>query len=72
MNIISSQKQPELVLTFNWDGTVEKEAIGFQGKGCTAMTDFIEKALGARNEKKRFKPEYLRQEPPNQNKRLIA
>jgi hypothetical protein len=59
--------QPELVLTFNWDGTVSKEAIGFQGKGCTAMTDFIEKALNAKDEKKRFKPEYLRQNKGNTN-----
>lgn len=60
-------QQPELVLTFNWDGTVEKEAIGFQGKNCTAMTDFIEKALKAKNENKRFKSEYLRQNKGNEN-----
>jgi phage-related tail protein len=64
---MNQQQQPELVLTFNWDGSVSKEAIGFQGKGCTAMTDFIEKALSAKDEKKRFKPEYLRQNKGNTN-----
>lgn len=62
MNITKGQ---EVVLTFNWDGTVEKEAIGFEGKSCTELTAFIEKALGAKNEKKRFKPEYLRQNKQN-------
>ena len=53
---------PEVILTFEWDGkTVNKEAIGFDGKTCTEQTDFIEKALGAGNQKRRFKPEYLRQ-----------
>lgn len=53
---------PELVLTFEWDGkTVHKEAIGFEGKNCSAETDFIEAALSAKNQKKRYKPEYYRQ-----------
>jgi hypothetical protein len=53
---------PEVILTFEWDGkTVNKEAIGFDGKTCIEQTDFIEKALGAVNQKRRFKPEYLRQ-----------
>ena len=50
-----------VILTFNWDGTVEKEAIGFEGKSCSEQTDFLEKALGAKNQNKRFKPEYLHQ-----------
>jgi hypothetical protein len=60
------KKEAELILTFNWDGTVEKETVGFEGKGCTAATDFIEKALSAKNEKKRMKPEYLRQNKSNE------
>ena len=52
----------EVILTFEWDGkTVSKEAVGFKGKSCTEKTDFIEKALSAQNQKKRFKPEYLQQ-----------
>jgi hypothetical protein len=53
---------PEVILTFEWDGkTVNKDAIGFTGKTCTEKTDFIEQALGATNQKKKFKPEYLHQ-----------
>lgn len=53
---------PEVILTFEWDGkTVNKEAKGFEGKSCSEQTDFIEQALGAQNQKKRFKPEYLHQ-----------
>lgn len=62
---------PEIIMTFDWDGkTVSKEAIGFEGKLCTEQTDFLEKALGAVNQKKRFKPEYLRQETKNKTTRL--
>jgi hypothetical protein len=57
----------KLIITFNEDGTIEKEAVGFQGKSCTELTDFIEKALSAKNEKKTYKPEYYRQAPPNLN-----
>lgn len=63
-----NQKEKEVVLTFNFDGTVEKEAIGFEGKGCKEVTDFIEKALKAKNEKFRAKPEYLRQETKQTNR----
>jgi len=53
---------PEVIMTFEWDGkTVSKEAIGFTGKACSLQTDFIEKALSAQNQKKKFKPEYLHQ-----------
>ena len=60
---------PEVILTFEWDGkTVSKEAVGFTGKTCTEKTDFIEKALGGHNQKKRFKPEYLRQDKVKDNR----
>lgn len=62
---------PEIILTFEWDGkTVSKEAIGFEGKSCTEKTDFIEQALGAKNQKKRFKPEYMRQAVKQKDNRL--
>jgi|WetSurMetagenome_2_1015567.scaffolds.fasta_scaffold225446_3 hypothetical protein len=60
--------EPTLILTFNKDGSVEKETTGFNGKSCTEVTQFIEKALGAVNENKRFKPEYTRSNAPNQNR----
>lgn len=63
---------PELILTFNWNGTVEKETKNFEGKSCTEVTKFIEEALGATDENRRFKPEYLRQERPEMNRRLNA
>ena len=62
----------KVILTFNWDGTVEKEAIGFQGKTCTEQTKFLEEALGATGEKKRFKPEYLDETPQDHNNFLKA
>jgi hypothetical protein len=62
----------EVILTFNTDGTVEKEAVGFNGKGCKETTEFIEKALGATNQKFRAKPEYTRQEDPNTNRSVRA
>jgi hypothetical protein len=62
----------ELIMTFNEDGTVEKETKGFNGKGCKAATDFIEAALKATNQKFRAKPEFLRQEAPNTNKGINA
>jgi hypothetical protein len=62
--------EKEVIMTFNWDGTIEKEAKGFEGKSCTEVTDFIEKALSAKNQKKRFKPEYLRQETKQKDTRL--
>jgi hypothetical protein len=61
---------PELIMTFNWDGTVEKEAKGFEGKACTEQTDFLDKALGAKEQKRRFKPEYLKQQAKVKDNRL--
>jgi hypothetical protein len=65
---MNMKQDPEVVLTFNLDGTVEKEAIGFEGKNCTEVTDFIEKALNAKDQKIRYKPEYLRQNKGNVNR----
>lgn len=60
---------PELILTFEWDGkTVHKETTGFTGKQCTELTSFVEASLKAKNEKKTFKPEYLKTEKKLTNK----
>jgi hypothetical protein len=64
--------EKEVILTFNPDGTVEKEAKGFNGKSCKETTEFIEQALSATNQKFRPKPEYLRQEAPNTNRSVRA
>jgi hypothetical protein len=61
------QKEVEVLVTFHKDGTVTKEAIGFEGKACDALTDFVEKALGAYDQKKTYKPEYLRSNSKNVN-----
>lgn len=53
-----TQKDPELILTFNWDGTVDKETTGFSGKKCTETTKFIEEALHGKNLKRTYKREF--------------
>ena len=45
-------------LTFDSDGNVKSEAMGFKGKGCEAATKFVEQALGAVTMRQR-KAEYL-------------
>ena len=47
----------ELILTFDFDGTIKKETKGFTGKTCTSQTKFIEEALGEAKDR-RFKSEY--------------
>lgn len=36
----------EIILTFEWNGTVHKETKGFKGGECVKKTDFLDKALG--------------------------
>jgi len=36
---------PRMILTFNEDGTVDKETFGFEGMECTKQTQFVEDAL---------------------------
>lgn len=36
----------EIKLTFNTDGTVEKEVSGFTSSKCLEETDFIDQAIG--------------------------
>lgn len=40
------------------DGSLQIDAVGFQGAECEKATEFLERALGAVSEHKR-KPEYL-------------
>jgi hypothetical protein len=47
----------EMILTFDFDGTVKKETKGFVGKTCVDKTKFIEEALGDANGRK-YKSEY--------------
>lgn len=46
-----------ITLTFNDDGTVEKEVQGFKGGTCKDATKFIEQAVGTVVEEK-LSPEY--------------
>lgn len=46
-----------ITLTFNEDGTVEKEVQGFKGSTCKGATKFIEQAIGTVTEEK-LSPEY--------------
>lgn len=59
---------PEIILTFNWDGTVEKETKGFTGKACVSATKFIEDALGEAGER-RMKKEAMGVQYGNEEKR---
>ena len=58
-----------IIVTIGTDGTVEVEADGFRGKGCTAATKFIEEALGMDGKGRKFKPEYSQSETVNQTQR---
>jgi hypothetical protein len=49
---------PELILNFKTDGTVEKETKGFKGKSCEELTKFIEEALGGHDMKRTRKDSY--------------
>ena len=60
----------ELILTFEWDGTVKKETKGFIGNECTAKTKFIEEALGGKTKNLRKKAEYYEETEKNKEKRL--
>ena len=66
MNISLNKPDPELILTFNLDGTVEKETVNFEGKSCTEMTAFLEEAVKAKDVKRQFKPEYNKITAPRQ------
>lgn len=55
----SNKPDPELILIFD-GGKVFKETVGFEGKSCKEVTEFIETALKAKNQKLTLKPEYLR------------
>jgi hypothetical protein len=46
----------KLIVTATTTGAVTVEAKGFQGKGCQAASEFLEKALGTVTERK-LKPE---------------
>ena len=65
---MTQQKQPELILTFNWDGTVVKETTGFSGKKCTEIMKFIEEALHGKNLKRTFKREYNEPEQAHESR----
>lgn len=51
----------EIILTFNWDGTIKKETKGFVGKECVNKTKFLEDALGTASDR-RYKAEYYEEE----------
>lgn len=55
---VTEEFMPEIILTFNWDGTVEKQTRGFKGKSCVKATKFIEDALGEAGERKYTKEYY--------------
>lgn len=52
----------EIILTFNDDGTVDKEVKGFKGGTCKDATKFIEQAIGTVTEEK-LSPEYYLPNP---------
>ena len=50
-------------------GTINTEAIGFQGKGCQIELSNIEKILGTTNTERKAKPELLKRTTVNRIKR---
>jgi len=63
----------EIIMTFDWDGKgVHKETFGFDGKACTEETAFVEEALKGRNQKRKFKAEYLRRKTEKITRRITA
>ncbi|MEM4250935.1 MAG: DUF2997 domain-containing protein [Candidatus Bathyarchaeia archaeon] len=54
---MNTNEKPRMVLTFRWDGTVNKETCGFKGKACVDQTRFIEAALGTPIDERKFKHE---------------
>lgn len=60
----------EMIMTFNWDATVQIETTGFKGKSCVAKTKFMEDALKGKNLKRQYKPEYNQTE--DQQGRKVA
>jgi hypothetical protein len=55
---MADKNVPYVILTFNDDGTVAKEAVGFKGKTCVEQTKFIDEALGGEVRDRKFKVEY--------------
>ena len=63
----------KVVVTFDWDGKgIHKETFGFEGKACTEETAFLEEALRGRNQKRKFKAEYLRRQKSKVSQRVRA
>jgi hypothetical protein len=58
----------ELILTFEWDGTVKKETKGFTGSECTSKTKFIDEALGGKTKNLRKKAIYYESKEKNKEK----
>lgn len=54
--------QPKVIITFNPDGTVESEAIGFQGTACDKALKAVEHALESKPTNVKRKPEYFQKE----------
>ncbi len=58
----------EMILTFEWDGTVKKETKGFVGSECIAKTKFIEEALGTAKNRRKKAEYYESKEKENERK----
>ncbi|AGY57982.1 DUF2997 domain-containing protein [Gloeobacter kilaueensis] len=56
---MSNPNQPEIVIEIAPDGSVNLEALNFEGTACTETTAAYEQALG-KVEARQFKPEYRR------------
>lgn len=58
------KNQSEIIVEIDEQGTPKVEVMGYVGKGCEALTEGIERALGA-VAKQDKKLEYFRQEVKN-------
>jgi hypothetical protein len=59
----------EIMLVFKWDGTVQKETRGFEGKSCVDKTKFLDDAIG-NAEDPQFTEEAFKEDKPEQYKNL--
>jgi hypothetical protein len=59
LSIGQPKQDPEVILTFDGE-TIIKETVGFEGSDCIKETAFIMEGLGAQDNKRKLKPEYLK------------
>jgi hypothetical protein len=60
----------EMILIFNWDGTITKKTKGFVGSECVSKTKFMEDALGTTVGERKKTAEYYETEKSSESQRI--